>query len=112
VAHRDALAALIESVTVTRPRAEWLATLERHDIPCGPINDYAQVFADAQVQARGLVVEMAHPALGHVRTLGTPLKLSETPLDPRRRAPLLGEHTFDVLRELGYDDEEISRLRR
>ena len=77
---------------------------------CGPINDYAQVFVDPQVLARHMVVEMDHPALGHLRTLGTPMKLSATPLRTDRRAPLLGEHTRDVLRELGCDDAEIARL--
>jgi crotonobetainyl-CoA:carnitine CoA-transferase CaiB-like acyl-CoA transferase len=110
VGHRDTLGALIETVTATRPRAEWLTVFEAHDIPCGPINDYAQVFADPQVRARDLVVEMDHPALGHLRTLGTPMKLSATPLRTDRRAPLLGEHTRDVLRELGCDDAEIARL--
>jgi len=110
IGHRDTLGALIETVTVTRPRAEWLSVFEAHDIPCGPINDYAQVFADPQVLARDLVVEMDHPALGHLRTLGTPMKLSVTPLRTDRRAPLLGEHTLDVLRELGCDDAEIARV--
>jgi crotonobetainyl-CoA:carnitine CoA-transferase CaiB-like acyl-CoA transferase len=111
VAHRAELAALIEAVTVTRPRAEWLRDLEAAGIPCGPINDYAQVFADPQVHAREMVVEVDHPRLGRVRTLGTPLKLSATPLDPRRRAPGLGEHTDAVLRSAGVSDLEIQDLR-
>jgi crotonobetainyl-CoA:carnitine CoA-transferase CaiB-like acyl-CoA transferase len=111
VKNREALAALIESITVTQPRAHWLSLLEANDIPCGPINDYAQVFADPQVLAREMVVETDHPALGHMRTLGSPIKLSATPPDVSRRAPQLGEHTDAVLAEAGFGAAEIAALR-
>lgn len=110
VAHREALIAHIEGVTTTRPCAAWLETLSAHDVPCGPIRNYAEVFADPQVQARGLVMEIDHPVLGRLRTLGPPLKLSDTPLVAGRRAPLLGEHTREVLREVGLTDDEVAAL--
>jgi formyl-CoA transferase len=99
VAHRAELAALIEKETMQRTCTEWLERLDGAGIPCGPINSYEQAFADPQVAARQMSISVDHPALGRVRTLGTPIKLSETPLDPRRRAPLLGEHTDEILRE-------------
>jgi crotonobetainyl-CoA:carnitine CoA-transferase CaiB-like acyl-CoA transferase len=111
VGNREALAARIETITVTQPRAHWLSLLEANDIPCGPINDYAQVFADPQVLAREMVVETDHPALGHLRTLGSPIKLSATPPDVSRRAPQLGEHTDAVLIEAGFSGDEIAALR-
>ena len=111
VRNRDALVRLIESVTVGRPRDHWLAELEANDIPCGPINDYSQVFANPQVTAREMVIEGSHPVLGTTRTLGSPIKLSTTPPDPTRRAPLLGEHTSEVLSEAGFTESEIARLR-
>jgi len=112
VRNREALAARIASITATRTRAEWLRTLEDADIPCGPINDYAEVFADPQIQARDMVIQCDHPVLGPQRTLGSPIKLSATPPDPTRRAPLLGEHTDEILREAGLTDDEIADLRR
>ena len=105
------LAARIEAVTENAPRAHWLAALEERDIPCGPINTYAEVLEDPHVKARELVIDTDHPTLGRVRTLGTPLKLSETPLTPGRPAPLLGQHTGEVLAETGFGREEIARLR-
>jgi crotonobetainyl-CoA:carnitine CoA-transferase CaiB-like acyl-CoA transferase len=111
VRNRAALAELIESVLRDRPCAHWLALFEANDFPCGPINDYAAVFADPQVQARGMVVNVDHPTLGAVKALGSPIKMSATPPDPSRRAPLLGEHTDEVLRESGVTTEEIARLR-
>jgi len=111
VKHREALAARIESITATQPRAHWLSLLEANDIPCGPINDYAQVFADPQVLAREMVVETAHPTFGHLRTLGSPIKMSATPPDVSRRAPQLGEHTEEVLAEAGLGDAAIGALR-
>jgi crotonobetainyl-CoA:carnitine CoA-transferase CaiB-like acyl-CoA transferase len=112
VTHRVALAARIESITSLQPRSHWLTVLEANDIPCGPINDYAQVFADPQVQAREMVVETEHPTLGHLRTLGSPIKLSATPPDVSRRAPMLGEHTDEVLAAAGLSESEIAALRK
>ena len=112
VRHRAALAERIETITSERPRTHWLALLEQNDIPCGPINNYEQVFADPQVLAREMVVEVDHPTLGHLKTLGSPIKLSATPPDVRRRAPLLGEHTDEVLTQAGYSKTEIAELHR
>ena len=95
-----------------QPRRHWLAELEREDIPCGPINDYAEVFSDPQVAARRMVVQTDHPVLGTISTLGSAFKLSGTPPDPTRRAPLLGEHTEEVLGEHGFSKNEIDRLRQ
>ena len=110
VRHREALIDLIEAITTTRPRAHWVAALDAAGVPCGPINDYAEAFADPQVQARGMVVEMEHPTHGRVRMPGPPVKMSETPPAVSRRAPLLGEHTREVLREAGCSDLEIASV--
>lgn len=112
VHHRAKLAALIEKVMIERPRQHWLQALDDADIPCGPINDYAQVFADPQVVSREMIVETDHPVLGRLRTLGSPIKLSETPTDATRRAPLLGEHTDEILNEVGLSIDQIQELRR
>jgi len=111
VAHRDELAALIEGVTAAEPRAAWLTRLDTAGVPCGPILDYQEAFAHPQAQARAMSVATTHPILGPQTTIGTPLKLSATPLDPSRRAPMLGEHTDDVLAEFGYGQDEIEQLR-
>jgi crotonobetainyl-CoA:carnitine CoA-transferase CaiB-like acyl-CoA transferase len=110
VRNRTRLAALIETVTVGHPVRRWLELLDAREIPCGPINDYSQVFADRQIRAREMVIETDHPVLGRLRTLGSPIKLSRTPPDATRRAPLLGEHTREVLKEHGFSNEEIDRL--
>jgi crotonobetainyl-CoA:carnitine CoA-transferase CaiB-like acyl-CoA transferase len=112
VRHQADLAARIETVTREQPRDHWLALFEANEFPCGPINNYEQVFADPQIIAREMVVETDHPVLGVLRTLGSPIKLSATPIDPRRRAPLLAEHTDEVLAECGFDAAEIAALRR
>jgi crotonobetainyl-CoA:carnitine CoA-transferase CaiB-like acyl-CoA transferase len=111
VARRVELGSAIEAITVTAPRRHWLALLDAHDIPCGPINNYEEALGDRQVLARGMVQEVDHPALGRIRTLGSPLKLSATPTAPPRPAPGLGEHTSAVLREHGFRDAEIAALR-
>ncbi len=110
--HQHALAARIEAITRDHPRRHWLELFEANDIPSGPINDYAQVFADPHIKARGMVVDVEHPAFGAMRTLGSPLKLSATPTDPRQRAPMLGEHTDEVLTESGFSPDDIAALRQ
>lgn len=112
IRNRETLAARIEEVMRTRSRAHWTERLESRGVPCGPINDYAEVLTDPHVRARGLVLETEHPTLGRIRTLGTPIKLSETPLSPGRPAPLLGQHTDDLLAEAGFGADEIAALRR
>jgi crotonobetainyl-CoA:carnitine CoA-transferase CaiB-like acyl-CoA transferase len=112
VANRTTLAELIEGITSESPRRHWLDLFDANDIPCGPINDYEQMTQDPQVVARRMVLETEHPALGRLRTLGSPLKMSGTPPEPGRRAPLLGEHTTDVLLQAGYTEAEIAELRR
>jgi crotonobetainyl-CoA:carnitine CoA-transferase CaiB-like acyl-CoA transferase len=111
VQHRAVLASAIEDVTSQRPRGHWLEQLERVGIPCGPINTYQDVFRDPHVLAREMLVEIDHPVLGPTRALGTPIKMSGTPLNPRRRAPLLGEHTEEILKSLGYSQNEIAAIR-
>ena len=88
---------LIRQVTVFRTTAEWIAALEQAGVPCGPINDLAQVFTDPQVQARGTRIRMAHPLAGEVDLVANPIRLSRTPVDYRRPPPLLGEHNTEVL---------------
>jgi len=111
VRNRAALAERIESVTRARPKRDWLAAFDARDIPCGPINSYAEVFTDPQIIAREMVVDVSHPTLGPLRALGSPIKLSATPPAVRRRAPRLGEHTEEVLREAGFGEAAITALR-
>jgi formyl-CoA transferase len=107
VRNREALVERIEAMTALEPRDRWLARFEAARIPCGPINDYAETFADPQVRERGMVVDVDHPTLGRLRTLGSPVKMSATPPVVDRRAPLLGEHTRETLREAGCSEDEI-----
>jgi len=111
VAHRERLAALIAAETIREPRAHWIAELEQAGIPCGPILNYEDALTTPQAMAREMTVNVDHPILGPLRTLGTPLKMSSTPLNPKRRGPMLGEHTDDVLAEAGYSSDEIEQLR-
>jgi crotonobetainyl-CoA:carnitine CoA-transferase CaiB-like acyl-CoA transferase len=111
VRHQADLAALIEAVTRSEPRAFWIDQLEQAGVPCGPILDYEDALTTPQAIAREMTLDVDHPTLGRLRAIGTPIKMSETPLNPRRRAPLLGEHTDAVLSSAGYSDDEIEQLR-
>ncbi|GGJ95870.1 CaiB/BaiF CoA transferase family protein [Pseudomonas matsuisoli] len=112
VAHRDVLVPLIRQVTVFRTTGEWVAQLEAAGVPCGPINDLEQVFADAQVQARALRIDLPHPLAGSVPSVASPIRLSQTPVDYRLAPPLLGQHTGEVLADwLAMPTERIDALR-
>jgi crotonobetainyl-CoA:carnitine CoA-transferase CaiB-like acyl-CoA transferase len=111
VRHRDVLTPLLEPVLKRRTRADWLASLEAAKVPCGPINDLADVFADPQVQARRMAVAVPHPLTDTLRLVASPLKLSRTPPQLRHPPPLLGQHTDDVLAEFGLGAAERERLR-
>ena len=89
----------------------WVEVLNEAGVPCGPVLDLEQVFADPQVLAREMLVELPHPELGTFRTTGLPVKLSSTPGRIARRPPLHGEHTDEVLRGCGLSAREIERLR-
>jgi crotonobetainyl-CoA:carnitine CoA-transferase CaiB-like acyl-CoA transferase len=112
VAHRAELVVLIRQATVFKTTAEWVSQLEAAGVPCGPINDLAQMFQDPQVLARELAVSLAHPLAGEVPQVASPIRLSETPVQYRHAPPLLGEHTDVVLGEvLGIDADRLRQLR-
>ena len=108
----DALRPILAGVISGKETAVWLQILDEAGVPNGPINNVAQVIADPQVQAREMIVEVEHPVAGATKLPGIPIKLSETPGSIRTPAPLLSQHTDDVLAELlGYDVERIQDLR-
>lgn len=112
VANRAELIPLIRQATVFKTTAEWVAQLELAGVPCGPINDLAQMFQDPQVLARGLALSIPHPLAGSVPQVASPIRLSETPVEYRQAPPLLGEHTEAVLSELlGLDEQAMRQLR-
>ena len=100
VTNRAQLVPMLETVMLTRSKADWLAALEAAKVPCGAINNLAEVFADPQVAARGMVTPWLHPLQSDLRLVASPMKLSATPPRNDRAPPLLGQHTDEVLREL------------
>jgi crotonobetainyl-CoA:carnitine CoA-transferase CaiB-like acyl-CoA transferase len=111
-ANRPALIAALREAFLAKSYEEWESILQPAGIPIGAINTIDQVVAHPQVRARGAIVECTHPVAGAVETVGPPVRLSDTPGSIRRPAPLLGEHSEEVLRaRLGFSDQEIARLR-
>jgi crotonobetainyl-CoA:carnitine CoA-transferase CaiB-like acyl-CoA transferase len=113
VKYRDVLVPQVAAIMLQKSSADWLVALNAEGIPCGPINDIEQVFADPQVQHRGLQMELDHPDAGKVASVANPIKMSLTPVQYDRAPPLLGQHTGEVLtRLLGLDAQEVSRLQQ
>jgi len=103
----DALSALMDTVLVTRDKAEWLAAFDAAGVPAGSVHNLGEALTHPQTLARGMVVDLVHPEAGATRALGCPLHFSATPARVDRPAPLLGEHTREVLRECGYSAAEV-----
>ena len=110
MANLPALVAALTPLVKKRASADWLKRLEAAGVPAGPVLDVVQMHADPQTRAREMVVEVPHSRLGSVQTIGTPVKFSATPSGVKRGAPVLGEHTREVLREHGYADADIDAL--
>jgi formyl-CoA transferase len=110
LAHREELIARIEAVTTARSAQAWIDALTAAGIPCGPIWDFAHVFTDPHLTARGFFVDAPHPTLGSVRQIGSPLRLAQTPPRIAQAGPLLGGDSFAVLRELDFAEDELARL--
>ena len=109
--NRKALNAVINESLSSRTSGEWIDLLNAAGVPCGPINSVDQVFADPQVQHLGAATEVTHPKLGRYKLLAQPARLSRTPAAVVAATPDPGEHTDEILRELGFGDKDISRLR-
>jgi formyl-CoA transferase len=111
VRHRAILVPLVAEAIAKRRQHEWLAALDEVGVPCGPINKLDQVFADPQVLARGMLLDLPHPLAGRVPQINSPVRMSGTGVAPVRPPPLLGEHTQQVLRErLALTDAVMARL--
>jgi formyl-CoA transferase len=112
VRHRDQLVPLLEALMLQRQRDQWIRLLESVGVPCGPINDLADVFQDPQVLARDMRQDLPHPTAGRVSVPGSALKLSATPVTYRSAPPLLGQHTQEVLQSLAaLSDDELDTLK-
>jgi crotonobetainyl-CoA:carnitine CoA-transferase CaiB-like acyl-CoA transferase len=112
VRNRGVLVPLLEGIMKARRKSEWLSALEAAKVPCGAINNLAEVFADPQVRERGMVHQWEHPLAGPLQLVGSPIKLGATPVRDYGPPPLLGQHTEQVLAEvLGWNPERIAALR-
>jgi formyl-CoA transferase len=109
MANRDALEAVMNAVLTTKTTEHWVEVLEAAGVPCGPVYDYAQMFADPQVRHRGLVQYASDPELGDVSHIRTPVRIGEG-VRVRKVAPKLGEHNAEIFGRLGVSEEEIKEL--
>ena len=112
VEHRKKLIPLLEVMTRKKTKSEWIALLEKANVPCGPINNFKEVFENEQVIARKVQINVPHPTVGNMKLVASPMKLSKTPTEVRMAPPTLGQHTNEILHErLKLNDESIASLR-
>ncbi len=110
VQNRPELLAILNEALAPRPAMEWCRLLWKANVPAGPVNTVAEVFDDPQVKFREMIQEIPHPTLGTIRLPGFPTKLEGTPASVLRHPPLMGEHTLEILTEIGFSKEEVSDL--
>lgn len=108
--HRGELIPLLEEIIASQDADHWLSLFREASIPCGPINFVDEILDDPHVRARGVIVELEHPAAGLVRSIANPVRLSETPVSYRLPPPMLGQHNAALLAELGYKPADLARL--
>jgi len=105
--NREALVSMMSEIVATRSKAEWIAILDAAGVPVGPVHTMAEALTHPQTLARGMVLELEHPQAGTTKALGCPIHFSKTATRVDRPAPMLGEHSRELLREYGYSDGEI-----
>jgi crotonobetainyl-CoA:carnitine CoA-transferase CaiB-like acyl-CoA transferase len=110
IKNRESLVPLLQNVFRKSPARTWLEKLAKADIPAAPINSVAEAMNDVQTRARGLIVQIEHPAIGTAKSIANPIRFSNTPVSYRLPPPLLGEHTSKFLERLGYTAEEVKSM--
>ena len=111
VENRDEIVKIIGNLIKTKKGEEWLKILTDAGVPCGPINNLAKIFSDPQVLHRQMVHDLTHPKAGNIKVTGIPIKLSDTPGEILTAPPVLGQHSEEILKNLGYNSQEIKEFR-